>query len=132
MMKYNLEERKERARMLRNDGYNCSQCVVLAFDDLTGVDSGLIARISSGFGSGYGGRGEVCGAVSGATMVSGLSYDLERPALYGKVKGVMSEFERMNGSCICRELKQPGRSPCIDLITAAVEILHRKFEADGR
>ncbi len=133
-MKYTVEERKDKARALRKEGYNCCQCVALAFDDVTdGSDPALLGLISAGFGSGFGGKGEVCGAVSGATMVCGLANPgLPRPQLYGKVKEVMDSFSSLNGSYICRELKQPGRRPCIDLITDAVEMLHRQLEADGR
>ncbi|MDE6090336.1 MAG: C-GCAxxG-C-C family protein [Duncaniella sp.] len=131
-MKYTLEQRKELARELRKQGKNCSQCVALAFDDVIDADPILLERLASGFGSGFGGQGEVCGAISGATMVCGLVYDgLDRPALYSKVRQPMDDFRKANGSYICRELKQPGRRPCIDLITDGVEMLHRQLEADG-
>ncbi|MCM1077115.1 MAG: C-GCAxxG-C-C family protein [Bacteroides sp.] len=131
-MRYTEEERKERARELRKQGYNCCQCVAMVFDDVTGADPELMARMASGFGSGFGGSGEICGVISGVTMVEGMVYDnLERPALYAKVRQPMAEFKEMNGSCLCRELKQPGRRPCIDLITDGVGILHRQLEADG-
>lgn len=131
-MKYTLEQRKELARRLRGEGRNCSQCVAMAFDDMTYVDAEVLARISSGFGSGIGGKGEVCGVMTGAAMVCGLVYDkLERPALYAKVRQPLDRFEELNGSYVCQELKRPGRKPCIDLITDGVEMLHRQFEADG-
>lgn len=131
-MKYTVEERKERARRLRKEGWNCSQCVAMAFDDVTETNPEVIGRLAAGFGTGFGASGEVCGVISGATMVSGMAYDgLERPELYAKVRETMGTFSRANGSCICRELKQPGRRPCIDLITDGVEMLHRQLEADG-
>lgn len=131
-MEYTLEQRKERARELRKQGRNCSQCVAMAFDDVIAADPELIARISEGFGSGFGGKGEVCGAMSGTTMVCGLVYgNLDRPQLYAKVRQPLEAFAALNGSYICRELKQPGRKPCIDLITDGVEALHRQLEADG-
>lgn len=132
-MKYTLEERKELARQLRKQGYNCCQSVAMAFDDVIDTDPAILSQIAGGFGSGFGGKGEVCGAVSGATMVCGLANGaMERPALYGKVKEIMDSFSRLNGSYICRELKQPGRKPCTDLVVDAVEILHRQLEADER
>lgn len=131
-MKYTIEERKELARRLRKEGRNCSQCVAMAFDDVTAADLELIGSLAAGFGTGFGGSGEVCGVISGATMVSGMAYErLERPELYAKVRETMDTFGKANGSCICRELKQPGRRPCIDLITDGVEMLHRQLEADG-
>ena len=131
-MKYTLEERKELARRLRAEGRNCCQRVAVAFGDMNESETELLARISSGFGSGIGGKGEICGVMSGATMVCGLVYNqLERPALYAKVRQPLDKFEELNGSYVCQELKRPGRKPCIDLIADGVEILHRQFEADG-
>ncbi|MDE5672553.1 MAG: C-GCAxxG-C-C family protein [Duncaniella sp.] len=131
-MKYTLEERKELARRLRGEGRNCCQCVAMAFGDMNESETELLARISSGFGSGIGGKGEICGVMSGATMVCGLVYNqLERPALYAKVRQPLDKFEELNGSYVCQELKRPGRKPCIDLIADGVEILHRQFETDG-
>lgn len=131
-MKYSVEERKRFARELRKEGRNCCQCVAMAFDDVTGLDKELVARMTEGFGSGFGGRQDVCGTLSGSTMICGMAYDLPRKDVYGKVKAVMSEFEGLEGSCICRELKVPGRKPCLELITDAVEILHKQLEADGK
>ena len=51
-MKYTLEQRKERARALHKQGYNCSQCVVMVFDDVHGLSDEVAARASAGFGGG--------------------------------------------------------------------------------
>ena len=54
------------------EGYNCSQAVLLAFSDRTGLDKETAARLASSFGGGLARMREVCGAVSGAAMVLGL------------------------------------------------------------
>ena len=54
------------------DGFNCAQAVLLAFSDLTGLEQDTAARLASSFGGGLGRMREVCGAVSGASMVLGL------------------------------------------------------------
>ncbi len=123
-MKYDKAERLERAKALRKEGYNCSQCVAMSFDDVAGLSAGQLARVTGGFGSGFGGQGEICGAVTGMTVVNGLVRDVARPALYGEVRQLFGAFGGLNGSCVCRELKQPGRKPCLDLIVDAVGILH--------
>ena len=41
-------------------GYNCAQSVVVAFCDVTGLDKGFAAQISSSFGGGMGRMREVC------------------------------------------------------------------------
>ena len=63
----------ERAEELFFEGYTCAQSVVLAFADVTGVDEGVLRRLSAPFGGGMGRLREVCGAVSGMAMLLGLS-----------------------------------------------------------
>ena len=70
-----IEARVRRAEELFHEGYNCSQSVVLAFADLTGVDEVLLEKISIGLGGGVGRLREVCGAVSGMAMVAGFICD---------------------------------------------------------
>lgn len=127
-MKYTLDERMERARALRREGYNCAQCVVMAFDDVVSKDEvAVVERAARGFGSGYAVRGLVCGAVSGLDMVYGLVSSEPRPMLYRQVGEMIDEFSALEGGVNCADLKKPGRKPCVDLITDAVAILHRRL-----
>lgn len=131
-MKYSLQQRVERARELRAQGYNCSQCVVLAFDDVIGPEAGVLAKAAHGFGSGFGASGNVCGAISGTTMVLGLVYDNDpRPELYRRVREALDDFGRLEGAIDCRDLKgQPGCKSCLELITDAVTLLHNRLGGD--
>ena len=52
-------------------GYNCSQAIVLAFSDRTGLDEHTGAKLASSFGGGMGRMREVCGAFSGMLIVLG-------------------------------------------------------------
>ena len=102
-MKYTLEERKERARLLHKQGYNCSQCVVMVFDDVHGLSEEVAARASAGFGGGMGGMRHVCGAVSGMVMLEGLvkySHPSDKPMLYAEVKAAAEEYKALNGSVV--------------------------------
>ena len=91
---------------------NCAQAVLLAFEDLTGLDPHLAARLSSPFGGGMGRQREVCGAVSGMLMVAGILYGYEDPgeddtvkkAHYKLVQELCGKFREEAGSIICREL----------------------------
>lgn len=74
-MHMDIEARVRRAEELFHEGYNCSQSVVLAFADLTGVDEAMLEKISIGLGGGVGRLREVCGAVSGMAMVAGFICD---------------------------------------------------------
>lgn len=129
-MKYTLDQRVERARQLRAQGYNCAQCLLLSFDDIIEGDSRILADVSHGFGSGMGASGEICGAVTGTTMVLGLVHkDLPRPELYRHVRESVTAFDKLEGYIDCRDLKKIGGKPCIDLITDAVTLLHNRLSA---
>ena len=124
-MKYSLPDRLQIDRDLRAQGYNCSQCVLLSFDDLTaGCDPLTLAHIAHGFGSGMA-IGDMCGAISGGVMLLGLAYpDLPRPELYAIVREFVARFEALEGERTCARLKGCGHKPCLTLITDAVELLH--------
>ncbi|MBO7252363.1 MAG: C_GCAxxG_C_C family protein [Oscillospiraceae bacterium] len=101
-------------------GANCSQAVVLAFEDLTGLDRTTALKLSSAFGGGIGRMREVCGAVSGMFMVMGLLYgytepgekDCNKKALYKDVQVLADQFREEVGSIICRDiLKNPPSDP---------------------
>ena len=112
-----------KARDLFLEGYNCSQAVVCAFEDLTGLDRQTAARLSSSFGGGMGRLREVCGVVSGALLVLGILCGYDDPsdqeakaAHYKLVQEFARRFKELNGSIICRELLRnvkvtPGDTP---------------------
>lgn len=143
------ETRKEKAVRLFQEGYNCSQSVFLAYSDLFDLDRETACRISASFGAGMGRMREVCGTVSGMSLVAGLiNGAVEGPDTQGKkhnyetVQKMAAEFKkRSGGSIICRELlglsgdapiqaapeeRTEGyykKRPCIRLIQDAVEII---------
>ncbi len=53
-MKIDIEARVEAARNNFLSGYNCAQSVVLAYNDLLGMDERLAATVSASFGGGMG------------------------------------------------------------------------------
>ena len=129
-MKYTLEERKERARKLHKQGYNCSQCVVMVFDDIHGLSEDVATRVSAGFGGGVGGLRQVCGAVSGIVMLEGLtkySRPSDKSMLYAEVKAAADEYKALTGSIVCGDLLKPGRKPCIELIEDAITIIDARL-----
>ena len=113
----------EKARELFLDGYNCSQAVVCAYGDLTGLRIPEAARLSSSFGGGMGRLREVCGVVSGAFIVLGIVLGYDDPkdyeakaAHYRLVQEFARRFREKNGTIICRELLEgfdvtPGDMP---------------------
>ena len=126
-------------------GYNCSQAVVVAFCDVTGMKPQYAARLSSSFGGGMGRMREVCGAVSGMLLVAGLLYGYGTPgdeeskkAHYKLVQELAGKFREREQSIVCREiLKNPPsdpnptprneefykKRPCARLVALAAQIL---------
>ena len=108
----NIEERVAKAkRLFKEEGYNCCQAVVLAYNDIFGVDDNTAAALSSGFGGGMGRMREVCGSVSGMVMLAGLmapapdpSIKVDRTRNYALVQEMADEFRSLNGSIVCKEL----------------------------
>ena len=103
--------RKEKAMQAFVDGYNCSQSVILAFEDLLTIDLSTALKIAAPFGGGMGRLREVCGSVSGMFMVLGfvLGYDdpkdMEgKKILYAHEQELARRFELENGSIVCRDL----------------------------
>lgn len=113
VMKIDLEQSKyaKKAMELFQVGYNCSQSVFLAFEDMYDMDRQMALRLSSSFGGGMGRLREVCGAVSGMFMVAGVLYGYDNPKdldakklHYARIQQLAKPFEEENGSIICREL----------------------------
>ncbi len=106
-----IEERSQKAMEYFKEGYNCCQSVVMAFDDVAGVDVNLLAALSAGFGGGFGRQREVCGCVSGMTLLSGFlspaadpSVKVNRTDNYALVQNFCGQFKAECGSIVCRDL----------------------------
>ena len=129
------------------DGYNCSQCIMLAFEDCLTIDIDTALKIASPFGGGMGRLREVCGSVSGIFMIMGYLKGYESPSdyegkkvLYAHIQELARRYEESNGSIICRDLlglttkkdsstPEPRTAeyykarPCTEKIGSAAEIL---------
>lgn len=103
--------RAKKAMDLFMEGFNCSQSVFLAFEDLYGLDRKTALKLSSSFGGGMGRLREVCGAVSGMFMVAGILYGYDDPKdqkakkeHYERIQALAKPYRDANGSIVCREL----------------------------
>ncbi len=141
--------RPEKAKELFENGCNCAQAVFCAFEDVTGFEHEAALRFSAGFGGGMGRLREVCGAVSGMTMVLSCVFASADPsdhekkkALYELIQKAAADFKAENGSYICRELLSLGsgasdpepekrtqsyyrKRPCAELVKCAAEITEK-------
>ncbi len=146
----------EKAKSLFKQGYNCSQAVLLAFSDVTGLDEKTALMLSSSFGGGMGRMREVCGAVSGMFMVIGIlcGYDdpadhVGKSAHYTRLQQLAAQFREKNGSIICRDLLGLGsgadnpvpehrteayykKRPCAEMVADAAEITEQYLREIGK
>ena len=99
-----MENYGETAVALFATGMNCAQSVFCAVAENLGMDAETAAKVSSGLGGGVGRLREVCGAVTGATLVLGMKYGPEKTVVYEKVQAFAAEFKAEMGSIVCREL----------------------------
>lgn len=73
------EEAIEKAVKYFDEGFACSQSVLLTFANLYNLDENTAKLISSTFGGGMGRLRQKCGAVTGGFMVLGLQYGNTNP-----------------------------------------------------
>ncbi len=151
----NIEQsiRGKKAKDNFNSGYNCSQSVLLAYEDYLqekGLDAKTVLRMASPMGGGISRLREVCGAVSALCLLIGLTDGYDTPddekkkALYSKTQKLVLQFQESKGSIICRELlgleqkhDQPTPSkrtkeyyavrPCADLCATAAAIFEENY-----
>lgn|GEM_PF-799355 len=127
-----LESYADDARKLRAMGYNCAQCVLMPFDDVTGLDRGLAARLASGLGAGLGAKGEICGVINAMAIAQGFDKGEAPSDKVASMKcagGLASQFASCTGGRLrCADLKQEGAAmSCDALIMKGIEILHAHF-----
>ena len=96
--------RVEKAEALFKSGCNCSQSVFAAFADEFGLDEEMAKRIACGLGGGVGRMREVCGAVSGASLVIGMRLGPDKTKAYPAIQDFCAKFKEKAGSIVCREL----------------------------
>lgn len=98
------------AKQLFENGYNCSQAVVLAFKDLINVDEKELLKLSLPLGGGLGRLRLTCGAASGLAVVLGLLLDSsDKDYVYTTTRELLKKFEEVNGSLICKELLEQDK-----------------------
>jgi C_GCAxxG_C_C family probable redox protein len=107
----NKQETVLKALNLFDEGYACSQSVLLPFCGRYEMDEETAKMVSSTFGGGMGRLREKCGALTGAFMVLGLAYGNTDPkdmktklAAYVKVRELNAAIEDIYGTSQCREL----------------------------
>lgn len=118
--------RQEQAIYYKHHGCNCAQAVLLAYRDVLNLSEEQLKQLGAGFGGGMGCMQATCGALCGAQMVLGLLNYQGRPIM-GKANTLYSEFEKMCGASLCKDLKgietKQVLCSCDDCIKNAITIL---------
>ena len=121
-------DRCKLANDYHSQGFNCSQSVLAAFSDLTGLSVQDSCNVAGGFGAGAG-TGELCGAGTGAIMTLGLMtpVDLKDPVGSKKKDVALSKefqkrFTERFGALRCSELLQNKAVPTQENAPAAVRL----------
>jgi C_GCAxxG_C_C family probable redox protein len=136
----------DKAAACFSSGFSCSQAVFSTFAKSYGMDEQTALRVAGAFGAGMAGRGETCGAVTGAFLALGLKYGKTKPEdnaarekTYSLAADFVQRFEQQRGSIVCQKLisydisqpdeyqaaKQAGvfKEICPQLVREAVAIL---------
>lgn len=127
-MDHTIEEYQDYAISLRNKGYNCGQCVLMAFSKRFGMNEKYAARLSAPFGMGFSGSGELCGALSVLAIAEGFIQGGPDPQDKAKpmwaTKKLYDRFKEENGGkVLCRELKtKDATKNCPELIRQAIRL----------
>lgn len=135
----------EQAVATFKERFNCSQSVLSAYAEESGLDRETALKLSCGFGAGMARMGETCGAVTGAFMVLGLKFGAavpgdspEKARTFELIGEFTRQFEARHGSLVCKQLlgfdmstpegKKAAKNRgsfdlCPKLVQSAVEIL---------
>lgn len=148
--------RAERAKVLFEQGYACSQAVAIAFADVVKIDETALKKMMLPFGGGFGRLRMVCGAVSGMTAICGLAFATEenssqnKMSVYEMERELCARFEREFGSLICKDLLSGAnlkveiggnaeartqeyykKRPCSEIVKVSAQILENYLKEKG-
>lgn len=112
---------------LHEQGYSCSQCVLMTYAPDLGIDTETAARIGAGLGAGVA-CGEICGVASAMAIVTGLrnqdSSPTSKKAAMSATRRLLDEFSKpFGGKLTCRDLKGKCGMSCDRLIARGIELL---------
>ena len=118
--------REEKAIAYKQQGCNCCQAVLCAFEDELDLSVEDLKKIGAAFGMGMGCMEGNCGALCGAQIVLGLK-EYQGYPIAAKARELHEAFKEKCGSTICKELKgiETGKvlCSCKDCIQNAVSLL---------
>ena len=136
-----METRVQTALEKHRSGYNCAQAVLCTYADAFGLNERDAYKIAEGFGTGMGGMGETCGAVTAAFMLIGLKNSngelgnkATRPDTYKQIRELAESFKAEAGSITCHELKGATGLPvypCPKCVETAARLVEKYLKSNG-
>lgn len=102
--------RARKAQELFNQGYACSQAVILAFSDLIDIEEEKLSKLVLPLGGGLGRLRLTCGAINSMSMVVGIlfsnseSNEENKNNTYAIVQELVNRFIEENKTINCAEL----------------------------
>ncbi len=112
--------RVEKAVALKNSGSNCTQSILLAYQDLLDLPKEKLEALGSYFQFGMGNAASTCGALLGAALVLGCLE--EEGSKMSKARELNEEFKAKAGALICKDLKGLDTGVCLCPCSKCVEI----------
>lgn len=94
--------------LFKEGGLSCSEAMLSVYGKSFGLDEETSIKLASAFSAGMGRMAKTCGAVTGAFLVLGLTYQINNPQSKDQVFSLVEEFTKQfrsrNGSLSCKEL----------------------------
>ncbi|MBP9493356.1 MAG: C_GCAxxG_C_C family protein [Sulfurospirillum sp.] len=99
----------EMAQTYFREGYSCAEAVLKSVAEAKGIDSPLIPKIATAFGSGLAGTDGTCGALSGGYLALSMckgrnSVEEDRSTLYTDIAKLKAMFQGSFSSTECTTL----------------------------
>lgn len=119
---------QDHAIKLRNKGYGCAQCVLMALSKYVKLPESQAARIAAAYNMGFSNSGNMCGAIAILGVAEGLlakgSAPEDKSKIMWNTKDLLDKFSSDNNNrYLCPDLKgKEDARKCPDLIKQAIEI----------
>jgi len=103
---FTREDIAKRAADYAEEGFLCSEAVLMAIMEALGESYGCIPKVATGFAAGVGRTGNLCGAFAGAVMGLGLALGRDKPEVADRPphwysRKMAEAFAEAEGSLSC-------------------------------
>ncbi len=86
------------------EGYNCSQSVLVAFEDVVSLSKEQLLDIGVALGGGFARTRNLCGAVNAMGIIYGLVKKVDKAQAYKEMQAPIEAFKKRFSSINCSEI----------------------------